>query len=230
MATPPVVPKTLTEAEVNEIVKKRLGEEKKKADKEKVELLDRIAKLEPDAQKAAELVLQVEELERKGKSQAELVEMDRKKERERLEASAKVASEDAAKWRKRHEEAQLARDLMDAASSKDADAVNSQQLVTLLERNAKIGPKLVDGKPTDQLETRVRVSTVKDGKPIELDLSPAEAIKVMKEDKANHNLFNAGVKGGLGGTQTSRPGAGGKLSLSQEEFTKRYAKGTLPKD
>lgn len=232
-APPP--PKLLTEAEAQALVdstlKKRLAEEKKKNDAERAEHLSRIAKLEPDAQKAAELQAQVEELERKGKSAAELVEMDRKKEREKLESQAKEKAAEAEKWRKKHEETQLQRDLMDAASSKEADAANAQQLAFFLGRNAKIGPKLVDGKPTDDLETRIRLQTTKDGKPVELDLSPAEAIKVMKEDKSNFNLFNAGIKGGLGGTQTNtRMGPGGKLGLSQAEFNKGYIKGTLPRD
>lgn len=232
--TPPA-PKTFTEAEVqaqiDSVLKKRLAEEKKKGDVERAEYLARIAKLEPDAQKAAELQAQVDELERKGKSQHELAEMDRKKERALLEATAKEKDAEAAKWRKRHEQTQLERDLMDVAGSKDADFVNSSQGFMLLKQNARIQPKLVDGKPTEDLETRIKVQTVKDGKPLELDLTPAEAVKVMKENKDNFNLFNAGVKGGLGGTQTqNRLGPGGKLGLTQAEFTKHYAKGTLPKD
>lgn len=225
-------PKLHTDEEVNNIVKKRLADEKKKFDVERAENLSRIAKLEPDSQKLAELQVQIEELERKGKSAAELVEMDRKKEREKLESQAKQATADAEKWRRKLEDTQLDRDLLDAASTQEADFVNAQQGVLLLKQGAKIGPKHVDGKPTDVLETRVKIQTIKDGKTIELDLSPVDAIKVLKEDKTNYNYFNAGIKGGLGGTQSnnSRSGAGGKLGLSQEEFSKRYAKGTLPKD
>jgi hypothetical protein len=225
----------LTEAEVqvqiDTVVKKRLAEEKKKFDVERAEHLSRIAKLEPDAQKAAELQAQVEELERKGKTAHELVEMDRKKERERLEAQAREKGAEADKWRRKHEESQLERDLMDAASAKEADFINAQQGVLLLRQNAKISPKLIDGKPSDVLETRIKLHTVKDGKTIELDLSPMEAIKVLQDDKANYNYFNAGVKGGLGGSQSqTRVGTGGKLGLSQADFNKAYAKGTLPKN
>lgn len=231
--TPPAQ-KMLTEEEVNKIVQKRLNDESKKVAAERADLLSRIAKLEPDAQKAAELQAQVEKLEREGKTKAELEEMDRKKERATLEARAKVAEEQRDKLKQSYEHGQLERDLMEAAAHKDADALDPQQLVILLKANgARTVPKLVDGKLTDLVETKVRYTAVKDGKNIELDLTPAEAIKVLRDEGKYPNQFKANIAGGLGGIQGNRTVAGvnpgTKLAMTQAEFNKAYAKGTLPK-
>lgn len=231
---PPPEPKRLTEAEVNAIVQKRLGDENKKFAAERAQLLDRVAKLEPDAQKAAELQSQVEEIQRVGKTAAELLEIDRKKERARLEEEAKKSAVEAARWREKHHQQQFERDLADAASTKEADAFNPRQLVAFLRPAGKIVPKKdAEGKVLDELETRVHYTKVdaKTGFKTELDLTPAEAIKLMQDDPDHGNFFRSKVTGGIGGGQPGvLPGMGGKAGLTQDEFTKHYLKGTLPKD
>ena len=62
-----------------------------------------------------------------------------------------------------------------------------------------------EGKPTGKLEPKVRYqANDKEGKPVTLDLSPAEATKRMKEEEEYLNLFRGEGAGGAG--LRSQPG------------------------
>lgn len=222
------------QARIDVIVQKRLAEEKAKHNKELQTQLERINALTADAEEKEKLKQRLDELEKQGLTEKELAERERKKAIAELDAKRQKAEEDAKKWRTTYETEKLERDLMDVAASKETDAYNAQQLKTYLKTTARLVPKTdaTTGKETGELEVKVRYNGTKDNRPIELDGTPAEVVKLMREDPAHGNFFKAGVVSGLGGVQTNptRAGGGGKLSLSTEEFNKRYAKGTLPKD
>ncbi len=55
-----------------------------------------------------------------------------------------------------------------------------------------------DNKPTGQLIPRVKVTTVKDGKPVPMEMTVTEAVKWMSEQDEHAPLFNSGATGGLG--------------------------------
>lgn len=230
--TPPA-PKTFTEAEVNAIVGKRVNEVNQAKAKEQAAHLQRISELETDSAKKKELEEQVENLNKQFLSKEELVKRDAEKLKNDFEHKLRTTAEAAKGWEGRYKEQTLSRDLMTAASTKELDVYSAEQMSMLLRPMSHVVEKLgPDGKPSGDFETRVKFSTVdKDGKPKDLDILPADAIKLMKDDpKKWGNFFNAGIAGGLNmaGPKGGK-GSSGLMEMSQADFNKHYAKGTLPK-
>lgn len=232
-AKPPEPAKTLSQAEVDEIIKKRLGEERKKFDTERKADLERMAKLETDAAAKADLEKQIEELNSRYKTKDELAADALKKERTETAEKLKKAEVERDTWRKKFEEQTLLTQLQGAASKKskgadgkDVELHNPNQFVAFIRPLARLADKIVDGKPTGEVEARVKM-TIK-GK--ELDLSPDEAIKQASEDPDYHHWFKSGVVGGLGASGGKQgTGNDGLLTMPQEKFTELFLQGKLPK-
>lgn len=229
----PPEPKGLSQAEVDEVIKKRLGEQQKKFDAERTANLEKMSKLETDAAAKAELEKQIEELNNRYKSKDELAMDALKKERTEREAKQKAIESERDTWKKKFEDQTLLVDLTGAATKKpkgadgkDIEITNPNQFVKFLRPAARLVEKVVDGKPTGEFETRIKVQV----KGKELDLTPDEAVKATSEDPEYGHWFRAGIVGGLG-AKGGNQGAGGDglLSMSQEQFTKRFLEGTLPK-
>lgn len=223
----------LTQAEVDDIVKKRLGEASKKFDSERAGLLERQKALETDAAKAAELQAQIDDLNNRYKSKEELAADALKKERNETSEKLKKASEERDTWRKKFEDQTLVTQLQSAASKKaktsdgkDLELHNPNQFVAFIKPLTRLADKIVDGKPTGEFETRVKISI----KGKELDLSPEDAVKAASEDPEYHHWFKSGIVGGLGANGGKQGGgADGLLSMPQETFTKKFLEGSLPK-
>lgn len=103
-------------------------------------------------------------------------------------------------WRSQYTESTINRDLLDAAATNDA--YNPNQIVRLLNRQAQLVEGLDDtGKPNGQFTTKVKFDDVdKDGNPVQLDLTPKETLKRMREMDEYQNLFKGEGTGGLGKT------------------------------
>lgn len=225
-------PKSFDQKAVDEIVKTRLADAQKKFDQARAADLERMQALETDASKAAELQQQIDELNNRYKSKEELQQEAYKKEKDSWAGKEKNLVAERDTWRTRWEERVRDTDLMSAASAKEADVQSVEQVLWFLQPKSKVVQKVVDNKPVDEWETRIQFPDVKDGKPIVLDLTPAEAIARMKGDvKRFGNLFNSGKAGGMGSNPSQPGSSSGKslLDMPQEEFNKRYREGTLPK-
>lgn len=124
------------------------------------------------------------------------------KEKHKTEKQALQADRDT--WRNLYTESTIERSITDAAASNNA--FSPKQVVAILGPNTTLVPTLdEEGQPTSILEPKVRFSTKdKDGKPVTLDLSPADAVKRMKEEEEFLNLFRSEGSGGAG--LRSRPG------------------------
>lgn len=223
----PPVDKVFKQTDVDGIVQKRIAEAEKKFNATRATDLERMKSLETDAQAKGELEKQIEELNNRYKSKDELAQDAYKKEKATWEERNKKSSEELGAWRKRYEETLLSRELTDAAADKEADVRSIEQVTMLLRPRSRVVQKLVDGKQTDEFETRVKYHNGKE----EIEVTPAEAIKLMKNDpKRWGNLFNSGVAGGLGGKGSAQPsGPQTLMGMSQDEFNKAYIAGTLPK-
>jgi hypothetical protein len=137
------------------------------------------------------------------------------------------------RWRNDFTNTVIERDILAAAS---ADAFNPELVVQVLKPHTRLVEILdADGKSTGKLEPRVKLpKTNKDGKTVELDLKPDEAIALMKETPAKYgSLFKSIVKSGLGGQQQG--GAGGKTTdlgelakTNPEEFDRQYRASRFP--
>lgn len=226
-------PRTYDQAKVDEIVGKTKAELQKKFDKDRAADLERMSKLETDAAAKADLEKQIEELNNRYKSKEELAAESFKKEQSKWQDEAKKTASERDNWRKKFEEQTLLSDLRGATSKKykgsdgkDIEAFNSNQLTNFLKPMARIAEKLVDGKPTGEFETRVKIN---DAKGKELDITAEDAVKMMGEMPEHFNFFKAGIVGGINGNGQQGTGKDGLLGMTQEEFNKRYREGNLPK-
>jgi hypothetical protein len=211
---PPAQPpkdKTFDQAAVDKIIQERLAEERKKFSKREQDLLAKLNDLDLTAKQKADLETQLEEMRVQTLSKEEQAKIAQKKKDEEWERKYKSAVEDKEKVFKTFTEEKIRRDLMDAASSV---ATKPFQVVALLRGDARLAEKLDESnKPTGGYETRVKFVAVKDGKNVELDLTPVEAVQAMSEDVDRFgNLFKPAQAGGLGGS----PGK------PMDEFMKQY--------
>ena len=100
-------------------------------------------------------------------------------------------------WKNRYTTATIATALTQAAI--EHKAKNPQHIISLLGPITHLAEKLDDeGKPTGNFIPKVRFDTVKDGKPITLELPPSEAVKRLSEMDEHLNLFNPDGSGGTG--------------------------------
>lgn len=143
--------------------------------------------------------------EEQGKRAAEKARKAHKMEKDSLAAERDT-------WKNRFTESTIQRSLTDAAASNNA--FSPKQIVAILGRDTQLVEVLDDdGKPTGVLEPKVRYRAQdKEGKPVTLDLTPAEAIKRMKDEEEYLNLFRGEGAGGAG--LHSRPG-GRKPDVAQ---------------
>jgi hypothetical protein len=223
---PPI--KTVPQTEIDGIVSKRLGEQQKKFDATRAADLERMKALETDAAKVTDLQTAIDELNNRYKSKEELSQDALKKERNEQETKFKTLQTERDSWRKKFEEQTLLADLTTAVvkknkgtDGKDIEVHNPAQLVKFLRPDARVVEQ------AGKLETRIKYT---DDKGKELDLVPDEVIKLMSEDPQHGNFFKSGVIGGLGASG-GKQGAGndGLLTMPQDQFTKRFLEGTLPK-
>ncbi len=139
-------------------------------------------------------------------------------------------SKEADGWRTRYTDTVIDRDILAAAGS---DAFSPELIVKVLKPDTKL-VEVIDenGKPTGRFEPRVTVQKEKDGKIITLELTPAEAVKHMKDTPAKFgSLFKSTQKSGLGGSQT--PGNTSDFAdlakTNPEEFRRQYREKNFPK-
>lgn len=95
-------------------------------------------------------------------------------------------------------------------------AFNPQLVVQLLDQNTVLEPTLDDsGNQTGEFKIVVNMQkTTKDGKVIDLKLSPSEAVKLMTEQPEKYgSLFKSTAKSGTGGHNT--PGTGTPADMAR---------------
>ena len=114
------------------------------------------------------------------------------------ELTKTTAERDA--WQQRFSDSTIQRTITDAAIA--TKAINARQVIAILRPDTRLVEALdADGKPTGEMIAKVEFSDVdKDGKPVTLDLTVAEAVKRMSELEEYANLFKADGVGGAGGT------------------------------
>lgn len=106
-------------------------------------------------------------------------------------------------------------ELTAAATHPEHEAFNPAQVLAILQPVARITEEpIAEGSEVMRVVVRVKLPSVdKNGKPVELDLTAAEAVKHLSEQEINFNLFKGKGAGGLGGKGKS--GGTGEIPLSQ---------------
>lgn len=206
---PPAKPKVEFTAAQQDYVNSLLAKEKRKGETTKQELVAQLEAARNNASTSEEdrerLSTRLAEIQNESKTKEQLAkEAADEKIRQAKESEAKAVEKSNKNWTL-FQKTQIKNDILGAAGGSNPDKViayNSEQVLEVLERKAKLVPvKDAEGNPIpDEYETRIRFDTVdKDGKKLVLELSPPEAVARMAKEKKSANLFLSGATGGLGG-------------------------------
>lgn len=196
---PPPAPRVYTQDELNDIVKKerKQYEEKLATQIANAETLARSAGLtEQERKKALE---HVDQLKNELLSKEELAAKERKRLAEEHETTLKGVTSERDTWKLNFEVEKVSTDIAKASNKYKAVAVEQME-AQLKPWTAVVAETDKDGKPTGKHVARVRFPTVdKNQAPITLELSVDAAVKLMSETPERFgNLFESGLKGGLG--------------------------------
>jgi len=116
-------------------------------------------------------------------------------------------------WQHRFTESTIARSLFDSAI--ENNAYSPEQILAILRPSTRLVEALDDeGKPTGEMVPKVAFKDIKDNKPINLELTPSEAVKKMREMEKYLNLFKGEGVGGLG-LQNRGGGSGTGVDLKE---------------
>jgi len=163
------------------------------------------------AQERTELEERLQEVQKNLLTKEELAK-DRmtKLEKQHKEAVGVLTSERDS-WQHRFTESTIARSLVDAAA--ENDAYSPEQILAILRPSTRLVEALDDeGKPTGEMIPKVTFKDIKDKKPITLELTPAEAVKKMRDIDRYLNLFKGEGVGGLG---LQNRNSSGKVDLKE---------------
>lgn len=212
--------KTFTQDDVNKMLAEDRRKHQAKVDAN-VKELEQLRKAKGLTEKEKEtLTKQIEELKATSMSKEELAAKEQKRLKEEAEAKEKTLSLERDTWKNKYYDSTITRALQDGAVA--AGAVKPSQIVTLLKGSTRLVEVLdADDQPTGDFIAKVKYDDVdKDGKPVTLDLTVPEVMKLMKGKPEEHgNLFESTLKGGLGGTS----GKGGKQKDTKEMTPKEWA-------
>lgn len=132
-------------------------------------------------------------------------------------------------WRTRHSEATISRSLTDAAVTNEA--ISPEQIVSIMRQNTRLVEAMDDdGKPTGIFKPVCTIVVTKDGEEKSLELSPAKAVKQMREDEKFYNLFKGDGTGGVGSDNRgpSGPVDVKELAKNPDKYRAAKAAGKIP--
>lgn len=202
---PPQDDKKFSQKDVDKIV----ADERRKQEKKFQDTITQLEALKENKnlteRQQAELQTRIEEMQTSMLSKEEQAKREQEKIKKESENKINDLTKDRDGWQNRYVTSEIRRSIMDAAT--EAKAFSPEQLVRLLQHDTKMTQILDEaGKPTDEWIPKVKIVDTKDGKPVTLELTVPDAIKLMKDQPNKYgNLFESGVSGGLGVSS----GAGG---------------------
>jgi hypothetical protein len=186
----------------------------------KLEMLQ--SELNLTKQQREELETTIESLKTSSMTKEELSKREQKKLEEKYSNEVKTLAQERDLWRNRFTSETIRRSLYDAGKS--FGAYDESQIAQML------GPstRLVEAKNEETGEPTLQVLVDFDhvdenGKPTRLQLSPTEAVKLMKETDRFANLFVAKGSPGLGGSGNKQDAAS-PATMTTEEYLKWRAK------
>lgn len=195
--------RTYTDEEVQKLIEseRKRNQDQTRATIQNLETLRQNQTL--SEQEKTGLSKQIEDLNRSLLSKEELA----KRERERLvnehKSTLDTVTKDRDTWRIRFEDSQITRAITDAAIK--GDAFNANLIVPLMKPNAALVENQVDGHPTGTFSVKIAMSVAENGVTKNLELTPEEAIKLMKDKPDEYgNLFKGNLVGGVGGGASPR--------------------------
>lgn len=149
-----------------------------------------------------QLEARIEDLKNSQLTADEMRKKEEKKREHKHKTELDTAQIEASKWKTMFQTSTITRAITDAAVVNDAH--NPRHIVNELAPNTRLVEELdEENKPTGMLVPRVKITTVKDGKPTTLEFGVTEAVKFMKEQEEHAPLFKSGATGGLGGSPSN---------------------------
>ena len=211
---------------INKVVEERVARSKKQNREtiKELQILKSTVKMNDDQRKKLEL--QIDNLDRAHMTEKELSVKQRKADSDKHDKAVTDLSKERDTWKSLFEDSTIQREILDAASSTDTKAYNPSQIVSLLLENTTLVEETVDGVNTGKFVTRVKFSgRDSENKPLVMDLSVREAVDEMSKMREHTNLFESGLKNGLG--KNNVPGSSPLSSASygnQESYRKNREK------
>lgn len=210
-------PKSFTKEEVD----KMLEQERKVNTDRNRKVLEELETLKTNnnltSQEKETLSSRIEELQNTLLTKEEQAEKEKQKLEKRFKDEQEKVSKERDVWAERFKSSTINAELVSAAST--GKAVNPEQVLALLLPKANLMEDKADDGSVG-FKVRIKYPSEKDGKPINLDLSPSEAIDRMREDEKYQNLFQDTLKGGAGmGTNTPKT-LKNLQGMSVEEYVK----------
>ena len=221
LIVPPAVT-TFTQDQVNHL----LAEEKRKLQTKMTAVTAEIEALKLTATEAEKVKVTINDLRKELSTKEELAKQEAENLSKKAAADKAALETEKSAWQNRFTEAEISRGIMDAAVANDSFDPN--QMVSLLRPTAKLAETVdAEGKPTGKFAVKITFKDTVQDKEVELELTPAEVIKRMKDKPAKFgNLFKSNIRPGLG----NAPGnpASGPVNMKDLAQYQLWRKANLP--
>lgn len=201
-------PKTFTQEQVDDLIKKRLGRDKT----EREDMVKKLEKLQTSekltAQEKEELQGQIDTLNASFRTAKEQSDHEKKQLETKLKSETEALSKDRDTWKGRFHDSTTKRSITDAAVT--AGGEYPEQFVLMFSSSTRLEEeKGEDGKVTGAFIPKLKFQGVDgEGKVINFDLPPTQAFAKMKELGMHKNLFKHGANAGTGAGEGSGKGGG----------------------
>lgn len=215
--------KTFTQEDLNRL----LAEERRRAQKGNEKTIKQLEEFKRNQSLTEEEKIKLEErietIKNEFLTKEEIAKKEAKKEREKQKSELETIQKEIGKWKTLYETSTVEVGLAHAAS--DPDIFNPKQIITILQPMTRLVEELDSdsGQPTGRFTPKVRLpGKNQDGKDVMYELTPAEAVKQMKEQVNEYgNLFRSHAAAGLGGNNAaanSRGSSGGIPPSDPQQF------------
>jgi len=160
-----------------------------------------------------EMETKISELNRSLLTKEELTAQDKKKAEKKFNEELETERRQKNYYKDLYETETVNRSLMDSAVG--SDAINPEHIVDILRPNTRlVEVKNDEGKGTGKYESRVDYTDHEaEGGPKKLDLTVAEAVKMMSESERHFNLFKGDGVGGLGSGNFRKAGGNPTINV-----------------
>jgi uncharacterized protein (DUF3084 family) len=188
------------QAELN----KMMAENRRSLTNQNQELVKQLETLRQNSQLTQEerdtLQVQITQLEEQYLSKEEIAKRESSKAQKAYEEKLSQAEGSVNQWRQRYADSTIHRAWQDAAISGKALKPAIPQISEMFRHRTELVERIVDGKPSGEYDAIVKFPDVnEEGNEVTLDMTPAEAVKRMKELPEKYGyLFEGAAKGGAG--------------------------------